>query len=68
MDDFSRVVTISSFVSNKALIESNIGISFLYEALLANEHNIGTFTVDGITEPHVFHVVCTRNTSAKNSF
>jgi len=65
LDDFSRVVSISSFVSIKALIESEIGISFLYQSVVANEPNIGTFVVEGITEPHPFHVVYTQNTYAK---
>ncbi len=64
LNDFYRQVCISSFVSIKALVSSGIGISFLYESVVSNE-NIGTFTVDGLTEPHAFHVVYTRNTSAK---
>lgn len=64
--DFHREVSISSFVSIKALVADGIGISFLYHSVVAKENNIGTFTVDGITEPHAFHVVYTRNTNAKH--
>ena len=64
--DFYREVSISSFVSIKALVASGIGISFLYKSVVNHENDIGTFTVDGITEPHAFHVVYTRNTNAKN--
>lgn len=66
LSDFYREVTISSFVSIKALVASGIGISFLYHSVTSHENDIGTFTVDGITEPHAFHVVYTRNTNAKN--
>ena len=62
---FSRTVSISSFVSIKALVSAGIGISFLYNSVVAEEMGIGTFTVDGITKPHAFHVVYTRNTNAK---
>lgn len=66
LSDFYREVSISSFVSIKALVASGIGISFLYHSVTSHENDIGTFTVDGITEPHAFHVVYTRNTNAKN--
>jgi len=66
LNDFSRQVSISSFVSIKALVESGIGISFLYQSVVSNEDAIGTFTVDGLTEQHAFHVVYTRNTNAKS--
>ncbi len=64
LNDFHRQVCISSFVSIKALVSSGIGISFLYKSVISND-DIGTFTVDGLTEPHAFHVVYTRNTNAK---
>ncbi len=63
--DFSRQVSISSFVSIKALVAEGIGISFLYRSVIAADPSIATFTVEGITEPHPFHVVFTRNTDAK---
>ena len=66
LKDFSRTVSISSFVSIKALVESGIGISFLYRSVVSGAENIGTFTVDGLTSPHAFHVVYTRNTNAKH--
>ena len=66
LSDFYREVSISSFVAIKALVAAGIGISFLYNSVVAKENDIGTFTVDGITEPHPFHVVYTQNTSAKN--
>ena len=66
LSDFSREVSISSFVSIKALVASGIGISFLYHSVVAQEDDIGAFTVAGITEPHPFHVVYTRNTNARS--
>ena len=66
LNDFFRTVSISSFVSIKALVAAGIGISFLYDSVVAKDENIGTFTVDGLTEPHAFHVVYTRNTNAKS--
>lgn len=66
LNDFSREVSISSFVSIKALVAVGVGISFLYQSVVADADDIGTFTIDGITEPHPFHVVYTRNTNAKN--
>ena len=66
LSDFYREVSISSFVAIKALVAAGIGISFLYNSVAAKENDIGTFTVDGITEPHPFHVVYTQNTSARN--
>ena len=66
LSDFFREVSISSFVSIKALVAGGIGISFLYRSVVAREDNIGTFTVEGITEPHPFHVVYTRNTNARS--
>lgn len=65
LNDFSRTVSISSFVSIKALVAAGIGISFVYDSVVAKDENIGTFTVDVLTEPHAFHVVYTRNTNAK---
>lgn len=65
LNDFSRTVSISSFVSIKALVESGIGISFLYESVVAQEKAIGTFTVAGLTFPHAFHVVYTRSANAQ---
>jgi DNA-binding transcriptional LysR family regulator len=65
LSDFNREVSISSFVSVKALVAGGIGISFLYQSVVAGEEDIGTFTVDGITEPHAFHVVYTRGAHAK---
>ena len=65
LGDFSRTVSISSFVSIKALVAAGIGISFLYESVVSKEETIGTFTVEGLTAPHAFHVVYTRNTNAK---
>ena len=65
LSDFSRTVSISSFVSIKALVAAGIGISFLYESVVSKEETIGTFTVEGLTAPHAFHVVYTRNTNAK---
>lgn len=65
LKDYSRQVSISSFVSIKALVSSGIGISFLYRSVVADEDNIGTFAVEGLTAPHPFHVVYTRNTNAK---
>jgi DNA-binding transcriptional LysR family regulator len=64
LNDFSRQISISSFVSIKALVSSDIGISFLYQSVVEKD-DIGTFTVDGLTDPHAFHVVYTRNTNAK---
>ena len=66
LNDFSREVSISSFVSIKALVAVGVGISFLYQSVVADADDIDTFTIDGITEPHPFHVVYTRNTNAKN--
>ena len=66
LSDFYREVSVSSFVAIKALVAAGIGISFLYNSVVAKENDIGTFTVDGITEPHPFHVVYTQNTSARN--
>ena len=66
LNDFSRKVSISSFVSIKALVSAGIGISLLYHSVVAQDPTIGTFTVKGLTEPHAFHVVYTRNTNAKH--
>ena len=66
LSDFKRQVSISSFVAIKALVASGIGISFLYRSVVANDDHIGSFTVDGLTEPHAFHVVYTQKTNAKN--
>ena len=66
LSDFSRQVSISSFVSIKALVSAGIGISFLYRSVISDDASIGTFSVDGLTEPHAFHVVYTRNTNAKS--
>lgn len=65
LSDFFREVSISSFVSIKALVTSGIGISFLYHSVVSGDESIGTFRVDGITQPHAFHVVYTQNTNAR---
>ena len=64
LNNFSREVSISSFVSIKALVAAGIGISFLYHSVVSENNAIGTFQIEGITEPHPFHVVYTRNTNA----
>ena len=66
VSDFSREISISSFVSIKALVAAGIGVSFLYRSVVTEGDGIGSFTVDGITCPHPFHVVYTRNTNAKS--
>lgn len=66
LSDFSRQVSISSFVSIKALVQSGIGISFLYQSVVIGDPLIGTFKVEPLTNPHPFHVVYTRNTNAKS--
>ena len=66
LSDFNREVSISSFVSMKALVAGGIGISFMYQSVVSKENDIGTFTVPGITEPHALHVGYTRNTNAKS--
>lgn len=66
LSDFSRQVSISSFVSIRELVAEGIGISFLYRSVIENTPTVATFTVEGITEPHPFHVVYTRNTDAKS--
>lgn len=66
LNDFFRKVSINSFISIKALVAAGIGISFLYDSVVAKEESIGTFTVAGLTEPHAFHVVYTHNTNAKS--
>lgn len=38
----------------------------MYQSVVSGESDIGSFTVGGITDPHPFHVVYTRNTNAKN--
>lgn len=63
--DFFRQISISSFVSIKDLVASGIGISFLYQSVVAKDDRIGTFLVEGLTQPHAFHVVYTQNTNAK---
>lgn len=65
LSDFRREISISSFAAIKALVADEIGISFLYNSVVSKEESIGTFTVQGLTEPHAFHVVYTRNTNAK---
>ena len=65
LNDFSRTVSISSFVSIKALVSAGIGISFLYNSVVDEDRSIGTFSVDSITKPHPFHVVYIRNTNAQ---
>lgn len=64
LNDFFRQVSISSFVSIKDLVAGGIGISFLYRSVISGDDAIGTFSVDGLTQPHAFHVVYTRNTNA----
>ena len=34
-------------------------------AIVSDDDSIGTFSVDGLTHPHAFHVVYTQNTSAR---
>ena len=65
VNDFCREVSVSSFAAIKALVAGGIGVSFLYRAVVSDAADIGTFSVEGITEPHPFHVVYTRNTNAR---
>ena len=51
-------------MNKSTLVASGIGISFLYNSVVSEESDIGTFFVEGITDPHAFHVVYTRNTNA----
>jgi len=40
LSDFCREVSISSFVSIKALVADGIGISFMYRSVVSGENNI----------------------------
>lgn len=59
---FSRCSEISSFKLLTRLVSAGIGISFVYNAVIAAERDIGTFRVKGLQGTHEFNVVWLKGT------
>lgn len=62
MQLFSRCSEISSFKLLTRLVSAGIGISFVYNAVIAAERDIGTFRVKGLQGTHEFNVVWLKGT------
>jgi DNA-binding transcriptional LysR family regulator len=61
---FHKTIFISSFKLIRELVLNNLGISFVYKAVIENDDRFGTFTVDNITAAHEFNIVYLKNTNA----
>ena len=64
VDAFSSLLCISSFEIIKELVRGGYGISFLYEAVVKKEADIGHFRCPPLTGVHEFNAVFLKNTEA----
>ncbi|WP_426350277.1 LysR family transcriptional regulator [Alloiococcus sp. CFN-8] len=66
LSSFSKTTCISSLKLIGELVSSGLGISFLYQSVIGNSNNFGTFQVESITGDHEFNIVYLKNTSARS--
>ena len=64
VQSFARQICISSFEIIKHLVRGGYGISFLYEAVVRNDNDLGRFTCPPLTGEHEFNVVFLKHTDA----
>ncbi len=64
LKSFNKITFISSFKLIRELVLNNLGISFVYKAVIENDDRFGTFKVDNITGTHEFNIVYLKNTNA----
>lgn len=64
VSNFARTVCISNFRLLCHLIEKNIGISFVYQAVADADNAVATFTIKDLTIIHEFCYVYLKNTDA----
>lgn len=64
VSSFRSVACISSFKLIKELVKENVGISFLYEAVVKSDEDISCFTCNPLTREHELNVVYLKGTDA----
>ena len=64
IDDFKRVIELSSFSLILEAVEEGLGISFAYEAVVRKKKSIGKFILREMKKEHEFNVVSLKNTNA----
>lgn len=62
LEDFPRLISISSIQITKDLLSKNLGISFAYQAIIRDHEPLACFQVDGISAYHEFNIVALKNT------
>lgn len=66
LSQFKKEICISSFSMIKELVKSDIGITFAYKAITADDDSISTFTIKNDPIIREFNYVYLKNTSASN--
>ena len=65
VQDFRRVIDISSFKLIRELVLEGVGISLLYQSVVDGDERFGTFQVEDINLEHEFNIVYLKNTNAQ---
>ncbi len=65
VQDFRRVIDISSFKLIRELVLEGVGISLLYQSVVDKDGRFGTFQVEDINLEHEFNIVYLKNTNAQ---
>ncbi|NJP39787.1 LysR family transcriptional regulator [Oscillospiraceae bacterium HV4-5-C5C] len=63
-DSFPRVVTVNEFSLLTSLVAQGCGISFVYEAVAAQDDRLARFAIQGIQAEHELNYVYLKDTSA----
>lgn len=61
---FQQRISISSFEIIKKLVQEDLGISFLYEAVARDHMELAHFSCPPLTGVHEFNIVYLKNTQA----
>lgn len=62
---FPKVICISSFQLIRQLILQNIGVSFMYNAVIKDDSSFATFRLENFKHIHEFNIVYLKNTNAE---
>jgi len=62
---FRKITYISSFKLIRELVLQNLGISFVYNAVIASDDSFATFRVESFNHDHEFNIVYLKNTNAE---
>ncbi len=62
---FKSLICISSFKLIKKLVRENVGISFLYAAVVKDDEDLASFSCDMLSKEHELNVVYLKDTGAE---